>query len=295
MKNMSKLKLTVAILALSVSASAVFIGCKKEGVYNPSKKISRIYKQPQGGAKNLDQEWTWDKNLLTKVQGYSGNKPAGDVRYKYEKKRLVKMDWSSGLEAKITYNGNLYNKVEWSYNGRILQSAKFTYDKKKVSKIEVTEFGDDYYSTSHDVMASLSDFLPVEVVRDFERMESEPTQKARQKDGSTSYTVSFKYKKENVSECVYEERGEDWSYKETHTYEKYDNKANPLYKSLELDGDSKNNPLEVTVNVTETDSEPYRYTISYEYTYDGKFPTEVIRISKNNYGQDRSTTYYEYK
>jgi len=41
----------------------LFIGCEKDGVYNPTEKIKRISVQEQGGAKQLRQEWTWDKNL----------------------------------------------------------------------------------------------------------------------------------------------------------------------------------------------------------------------------------------
>jgi len=51
------------ILALSI----LFIGCEKEGVYNPNKKIKRIYEESLSGSspKRLSQEWTWEKKQFS--------------------------------------------------------------------------------------------------------------------------------------------------------------------------------------------------------------------------------------
>ena len=53
------------ILALSI----LFIGCEKEGVYNPNKKIKRIYEESLSGSspKRLSQEWTWEKKQLKRL------------------------------------------------------------------------------------------------------------------------------------------------------------------------------------------------------------------------------------
>ena len=71
------------IVLLSMVLSLFFLGCHKDGVYNPKEKIKRIYTQEQGKTKELKQEWTWEKELLTKVEYFKNNYSNGYNLFSY--------------------------------------------------------------------------------------------------------------------------------------------------------------------------------------------------------------------
>ena len=54
----------------------VFSSCKKEdidGVYDPKKKIDRIYKENLNGEKYLVELWNWDKKQLKSIDQYDSD------------------------------------------------------------------------------------------------------------------------------------------------------------------------------------------------------------------------------
>ena len=59
------MKKILTILAIACVAF-IFAGCQKDGVYNPSKKISKIYYTSTSGNKSLQEIWTWNGKLLDK-------------------------------------------------------------------------------------------------------------------------------------------------------------------------------------------------------------------------------------
>ena len=270
----------------------LLVGCEKEGVYNPSKKIRRIEYQSQGGVKQLVSEWTWEKNLLKKIE-YPSN---FNEHFTYEKNRLTKVEESDGYYTKITYNGDLYDKIEYNDPSDVLlRSYKFTYENKKVSRIDITDYDGGYKSLPTD--GFISHIISSKMIT----MMNEIRSKSKSKGEQTS-RITFQYDKNNISESVLESNeeyfGDIYSYKEIETYEKYDNYENPTYHFYENPVSSKNNPLEVIVKETITvngigDTE--RSTISYEYEYDGKFPKEIR--TKETYSDGsikRYTIFMEY-
>ena len=292
------------ILLLSMVLFVLFLGCEKEGVYNPSKKIKRIEGQSQGESKKLQQEWTWEKNLLKKIQYYwGGGSSSYDQRYMYDKNKLIKVEDSDGDYWKISYNNNVYDKVEYFIDGAVTLSAKFTYDKKKVSRIDLTfydYYDDDWWKKSQ--AGFMSNLLSPELMQGIEKVALKSKAKSQSKSTSYTYKISFTYDKNNIKERVVEYNESGYSFTITHKFEKYDNKSNPFYNFYsQFDGEdfvfSKNNPLEIIVEFRETylgEADFERYTVSYDYTYNGKFPTEVVQTERSGNYSWRYTTYYDY-
>ena len=61
------------IVVLSMVLSLFFLGCHKDGIYNPKEKIKTIYLQWENEPKELDQKWTWEKELLTAIELFHNN------------------------------------------------------------------------------------------------------------------------------------------------------------------------------------------------------------------------------
>jgi len=279
----------------------LFIGCEKEGVYNPNEKIKRISYQYPGGTKQLSQEWTWDKNLLKKIEYFYSYTPVYEERYTYEKNKLTRVDESDGWYWRVFYKDNLYDKAEYyDSRGSVQMSAKFTYDKKKVSRIDLTIF-DDGWKSKMSNGGFMSNLFSQELFQEISKISS----KSKSRAPSTSFRISFTYDKNNIKERIIEYNEYGYSERYTYKFEKYDNKLNPLYSFYTKFDDfdafvgSKNNPLEVIVEWRGTyggESDFERTTITYDYTYNGKFPTEVLRVYRDSDGDTwRYTTYYEYQ
>ena len=271
----------------------IFMGCEKEGVYNPSKKIRRIEYQSSSGGKQLSSEWTWEKNLLKKIE-YPN---AAYDRFTYEKNKLVKVEESDGYYTKITYNGDQYDKFEYNNpSGKLLESIKFTYENKKVYRLDVTDYYDDD-DKSLPTEGFISHIISSKLIATMNKIAS----KSKSKSKEETYRVTYQYDKNNISESVLEYNeeydGDIYSFKQTVMYEKYDQNENPYYHFYENPVGSKNNPLEVVVkeeDIFNGEVDVDRYTISYEYEYDGKFPKEIITKETYHNSTFRFTTIIEY-
>ena len=83
----------------------VFSSCKKEdvdGVYDPKKKIDRIYKENLNGEKYLVELWNWDKKQLKSIDQYdSDGKVYNTETYSYNDNGQIesvsgdKHDWTA--------------------------------------------------------------------------------------------------------------------------------------------------------------------------------------------------------
>ena len=72
------------IFCFCVALVALFISCdKKEGVYNPSKKIQKIY-TVEDGDKELSEVWHWDGKVLTSID-YIDDMYATTATFSYDK------------------------------------------------------------------------------------------------------------------------------------------------------------------------------------------------------------------
>ena len=79
--------LSVCVLLLS--------SCQREPIYNPNKKISKIYyKSSYDSSLLLSETWVWDKDLLKEIHFGEDSRV---MRFTYDKKRLTSVQYSNML------------------------------------------------------------------------------------------------------------------------------------------------------------------------------------------------------
>ncbi|MCL2435136.1 MAG: hypothetical protein FWD09_03215 [Lentimicrobiaceae bacterium] len=277
-------KLSLLFIALCL----ILLGCQKEGIYNPDKKIKRIYVEMPNDVKRLSQEWTWDKNLLTKIDTYSSLWGLfATANFEYDnKERVIKVVTEikdvSEYYSTISYNKGKYDRIEFYDEDSLYASYEFQYDKNKVSKIIYTWYGEIIMDLKKCSFISM--IIPKEII--------DKTYEDMQKSGSKGKyvaTMKISYSGNNLSEIAYD------TSTATHTYENYDNKSNPFYSFDPTTPQhlSKNNVGKITYT-----SGGYINTTKYEYTYNDNFPIEVVeKYSSIDDGSAtiRRKTYYEYQ
>jgi len=301
--------LYVLLLTLCVS----FNSCQKEGVYNPKQKICKIYTEVEDWeGKFLLQEWTWDKDLLIKIDNWGLTFEDGEDypeiygtdHFYYEKKRLIKIDHGDGFYSKISYNGSDYDKMEtFDNSGSIVMSASYTYKNNKVSNISLTLKTEGVFEKT--VQAKLfSFFLPKELIsKTFKSFEN--TKKSNGID-EMNINLDYTFHGDNIKviDVLYSYMGINFATAKV-TYVSHDTKQNPFYKKFQMvvvpnagigmvNLESKNNPLEVVTTYSE-ELEIETITVKFSYTYDGDFPVELTE-SQKIFGMEITTKlYYDYK
>ena len=275
---------SILILALVATFAFAFTSCHKDGVYNPSKKISRVFYQYPGGNKILQGTFIWNKNKLEKID-YGD----GDIAYyKYDGNQLSSIALD-GEVINFKYDGSKLSKIEIIYDGQMEESIVVTHDGNKISKIVITEYDVDYANYERSIMrktSNLKGILPAATCDNIAKKLILDHKKGLK--SSDSYTIEFKYDGKNIAE-------ERWvEYGATYTYT-YDKSNNPFFGLFgEVNGsdyvdflESKNNIEKVGCSYNGGYDE-----FTYEYSYDGKWPTERRRIEDNNIGE---TYFYEYE
>ena len=298
---MKKITFKLQLLCMAVFFSFTFSSCEKDGVYNPSQKISKIYIQSSatGGQKILYQVWSWDKNKLDKIENYLGDTFIYSSTYIYDKNRLSEIIDSDGSYLKIEYNKSNYDKATFYYEGAVVYTINFEYKGNQLVKMTVQEIwndeDDDYYSGKKQNVLSM--FLPVEILN---AQASQSISKLNTKGSYTNiYTYEFSYDKKNVKEinAIHTTNHPD-SETETLTisYSTYDKNNNPYHGwydfNLETNYLSKNNPIKYSCR--NSDGEYIEY--EYSYSYNGKYPKEAILRPVPNamYRSFYISTIYEY-
>jgi hypothetical protein len=256
-----------------------FTSCQKDGVYNPSKKISKIYYQSGSSAKYLMERWTWDGNKLSKITDANGNL---DASFSYDGSRISKVTGSDGEVYTFSYNGNDISKLECVWQGKMISQFDFSHKSGKISKLDV-----HYYNNSKGISISeLTTFkhLFADLANDFKNDE-----KGRA-NYDTYITYEFTYSGSNMTKMTYHRQEGSATLDYERTY-KYDKKKNPYYNffssSFVFMCLSANNPTQY-----EHISGASVYTYEYSYTYDGSYPTESMRLSSDG---STATTFYEYE
>lgn len=304
------------ILALMVLTVVAFSSCKKDGVYKPGRKISKIFKSDsytyesyyewegtwhtsEGGTdKYLREKWDWDGNLLEKITYYD---PDGEedevVEFSYDGKRLEEIE-EHNTRITFEYDGRNLETIEIYYKGEREAYINVDHDGRKISELEFHYVGDNWKKgdgPDFNKMLELSMFMFLPTPDDSKRICE--ARKSSAKDEET-WTVKLDWDGDNIEKMT-EIEG---THRDVTKYS-YDDKKNPyrgfLYY-LADEGDvkfgSKNNVTKEVHTCSESNEGPS--TTEYKYKYDGKWPerrTETESYSGDNY---RSTytyvTYYDY-
>ena len=278
MKRFVYLTIVLGVLFVAFMAS-----CTKEGIYNPEKKIQRVYNDDTYTIKYLSQIWNWDGKLLKSIYHYSSS---GDLSYTeaftYEGGRLIRVNDYRHLEyATYDYDGSVLKTYNYYKNNQLSSTLNFTYDGRKVSQVVYTVFGDK------EAEKHLTAPLPAAIR---ERMDVLAA-KADATKGLRVITYQFTWTNGNLTGIV----GTAGDEKVTFTLT-YDNKENPFKGYLNLDGTkdpvyfySKNNVTQFKENYLNGDNDIYNF--SYQYDSDG-YPTKAIRTRAGS--EYSHATYYVY-
>ena len=156
---MRKKTLFAASLALMVLMAAC---TEKEGVYNPKKKISKVYKSsvshygqydPETGTlynqnthrqdKQLWEEWIWEGNKLTQIRVYEneiepyGKEGYAAINFTYDGKQIQRIA-SADEYMSFVYDGKKLQQIQIFATGSSepTETYTFTHDGNKITQID---------------------------------------------------------------------------------------------------------------------------------------------------------------
>ena len=288
MKDLGKLFI-IALALVFVSAS-----CEKEGIYNPNKKIQKIYASSSvtlNGVtttddKYLDEVWHWNGNILESVDKYnSDGSIRGTQTYLYDGKRLSEIIFGEHMDYRLYYDGKFLSHIDYLDDGELVHRVEFTHDGKDIIEMKSINYGgnktDDLSRIFQIVMPqmnrqianNLADHINLQIA---ENKRGGLTEKLEWDNGNLIKMTTIGLYDDPIINTF-----------------AYDNKINP-YKGLfnfENSGlyriFSKNNML------SDHDSSTGN-TLTYEYTYDGKYPVSVTTTSSKESFSYTHNYYYEY-
>lgn len=286
----------LSIIALFLIIVFNSTSCKKDGVYNPVKKIHKIYTQKDKEKKTLTETWTWNEKKLSRIDyidSYS--------LFEYDGKQISKITNSHGSYMEFTYKGSKIDKISYYADNKLLEVYNFKHDGGKISKITLEEYTKDEIldktnQTQIEILKNnaLRFVLPEQFCETV--IESSLLRKNLKSGESTISTMDLTWYEKNVVKMIYEHVGDYRTYILTYTYN-HDNKRNPLNGFLSYNMDefvfsySKNNIIRKFIADNNGDSWEYNYT----YIYDGNCPIQATRIRKIASYSETFITYYEYE
>lgn len=312
MKSLRNISIVIATLALVLSFSA----CKKDGVYNPSKKIAAIYRtmedepSSKGASKELIATYVWDGKLLSQII-YNGDEPYTYTYTYNNKKQLVAVDMASEGSIRVEYDGNKVEEVSFSINNSELLDVEFIRKGNQIIGADVeisTDLLEELLKKKDNKVLCdvLSTFLPFQMDVAFtQTMKQYAQHYSADSKGSLKGHIDYHWNGKNVSKAAFSLSFLIYSVQITSTYE-YDNQINPFSGGLMANGESidedilamfhgwmnvNNITKSMTTMKAADETENSSITCSYEYDSDN-YPVKVItRDQFENYKED----FYEYK
>lgn len=312
----------MAALLVTAATSCTKDDDANDGIYNPGKKIHKVYYQDSSSeTKELQETWNWNGSKLESIK----SSVYLTEYFTYEDNILVRTNDGDYEHADFTYrDGRLY-KIS-VYIGSEL-AADYTYiygDDNKVSEISVVFYYDEEEEKSFEKhLNPLRLFLPEEICDKVDENRHRHASKSHGMMDIETGTISLTWSGDNIGRVYYDlkyEFEEDGcSYVENTTLDitmQYDTKRNPrkglqsLIDSEGLSGNvaifySKNNVKDYSFTLYDAEyvngalnpqsySENGEYHCSFEYDRDD-YPVTIHRTVIDKYGNTNSDAYfYEY-
>jgi len=274
----------------------VFMSCKKEGVFNPDKKITQVYtegtvtqRDASGAAttttikKYKSQEWSWDGKLLTEMTSFDSNGTAtGKQLLSYDGKRLVKVsDESEKYYTEYKYKSGKLTSIIMFSDGEEVFNADVIHEDGKITKLKFSiDMSDMDLENYNFAKKSLSFVIPDEITT-FILSPRLAKSKAAQ---SIDIVANLTYIDGNVTKITVSYSG----FTAITVNCTYDKKHNPLYGCYANIGPSalsKNNIVEVRVSGLGASAAggmlPQSQICAYTYTDDDYPETMTTNITEN--------------
>ncbi|MBR4135745.1 MAG: hypothetical protein IKU03_04980 [Bacteroidales bacterium] len=287
------------ILCLCIAVIALFSACNKdhEGVYNPSKKIQKIY-EVEDGLQALSAVWNWDGDLLTSIDEYSGM-DFFTTTFTYDNKnRLIAMD-NAASHSECFYDGNKIQKIVVTANGVEVGSYEFEHKGSKISLIKMNfDLGLDDFDWKKAAIVNPLHFIIPEVCPTVKSAMEKCSKDAKGEE----ITMAMSWNGNNVKTIEVSYTGFIGTVTETVDLT-YDNKINPTYGQLAQMSTNavanlfvnKNNPLTITTRISGYEYDKQTFT----YEYQDNYPVKVTWTDVENPGTEDeevsvTTRIYEY-
>jgi hypothetical protein len=280
------------IFCLCVAVIALFTSCeKKEGVYNPSKQIQKIY-TIDDGEKELEEVWHWDGKVLTSID-YVDGMNSTTATFSYDKqKRMVAMD-AGGAHTEFIYDGKYIKKIEITYEGVVVSTTEIEHKNGKISEMRLTDvFMDD------DVWDKMLIVNPMRfVIPEAFPVVEKTMKKCAKAKGNDQIIVKLNWKGDNANSM--EITSTLWGQTMTELVElTFDNMNNPMYGLFSsMNSDvvtnlfvNKNNALTMNYNLMGEEVAKVNYT----YEYEDNYPTKITMTTIDGDEVDTETYIYEY-
>lgn len=263
------------LVVLAMATMVVFVACKKDGIYNPKKKISKIttieqYNDPDYSDDTNVYIFKWDKNRLLHIIS-----PEKVTNFVYDKcGRLMRVECiDREIATWYEYDGAKLSKVISYYGGtERFKEYALEYKGKKLVKITITQNGISQRSINQQ-QSPLSVICEPAIAQVIEKDIAVAETQSTHKASVLTSTVSFEWSGKNISKVVYDNAEVKYEYELT-----YDDKINPYNGFLGLDFEGSYQYIYKNANNIKTmkrinSSDPM--SITYEYTYDGKWPVTI--------------------
>lgn len=288
------------IFCICLAVIALFTACNKnqEGVYNPSKKIQKIYSVDNDGTKELEEVWNWDGKLLTSIINVDDNYTS---TFSYDKKkRLTAIDMDK-THSVFTYDGNTLVRVVTTSEGEEVSNIEFLHENGKISvmRMDVSLADLDLFKRGN---ANPLRFVIPEIIPAVDKVFQECAKGAKGAKG-TQITAKLSWNGDNVSVMEISASVPVVGSVTITTDLTYDTKNNPIYGSFasitsaasEIFFLNKNNPMTKKTTVQSALMNMTLDSSQYTYEYEGNYPTKVICMSTDDDGTVTVTTnIYEY-
>jgi len=259
-------------------------------MYNPSKKIQKIFYVNDEGVNELTEVWNWDGKLLTSIDNVDGSDTYKTVFTYDSKNRLATMDAEDG-HGEFVYNGKYLEKIVLTSEG-VSYAMEIKHEKGKISEITMDNF------------MELLDWKTMKMVNPLRFMIPEAfpaVEKAMKKCPADAkgeqIVVKLIWKGDNVSSLVMDVPVYGMMFTETIDFT-FDNYNNPMYGSFaSMVSDAgtftflnKNNPLTMKTSYLGQVLDSSEFT----YEYEGKYPIKVTSKSVEEDEVYTETYVYEY-
>jgi hypothetical protein len=254
-------KLSIALMVFAV----IFAACKKEGQYNPGKKVTQIvysYTATVNGATvshSQKEVWKWGGSVLSTIDQYdsNGNNILTMIFQYDESNRISEIATTSEETFKYTYSGKYLDKMEYYNHETLVRTYTFERKGKNIVKVTATTPAKDNVKMTANPFVY---FIP----------QSAADMLVETSDAKGAATYELTWDGKNVSSVIANINGTTQSIKW-----KYDNKINPFmcllnpaiysYSAML----SKNNVVEEELTIDGKTT-----TTTFQYEYDGKYPVK---------------------
>ena len=297
-----------------------------DGIFNPSKKIHKVYYQDSTiETKEMCELWSWNGSKLESIKVGYGSSVYWTEYFTYEDNILVRTNDDDYEYADFTYrDGRLY-KISVYIGSELAADYTYIYGAdNKVSEISVVFYYDEEEEKSFEKhLNPLRLFLPEEICDRVDENRHRHASKGRGTMDTETGTISLTWSGDNIGRVYYdlkyefEENG--CSYVENTTLEitlQYDTKRNPrkgLHSLIDSEGLSgnvaifygKNNVKDYCYTLYDAEyangvlnpqsySENGEYHCSFEYDRDD-YPVTIHRTVIDKFGNNKTDAYfYEY-